>query len=164
MDKNRKKRSMILILGAAITSAFIGIFSAILVFRNLQQPTETVDLRNQKLITIGEYMLDKLHEGDLYPNTSFEKKELSEYIDHSKDSDVYNAVLFSDFSSISFLDEHTVMINNGAMFHSVSGYLITDGQKSYPNGFLELPGSGYDSDGIYIRGESDNIYSWSAGL
>ena len=71
---------MILILGAAITSAFIGIFSAILVFRNLQQPTETVDLRNQKLITIGEYMLDKLHEGDLYPNTSFEKKELSEYI------------------------------------------------------------------------------------
>ncbi len=124
----------------------------------------TVDFRSQKLTTIGEYMFDRLHEGNFDNNTSFRKKELSEYIDRNKDSDVYIAVLFSDFSSIRFLDDHTVMISNGAIFQSVSGYLITDGQRSYPNGFLKLPGSEYDGEGIDVRGGSDNIYRWSAGL
>ena len=41
----------------------------------------TVDYQGQKLTTIGEYMFDKLHEGDFDTNTSFRKKELSEYID-----------------------------------------------------------------------------------
>lgn len=123
-----------------------------------------VDFRSRKLTTIGGYMLDKPHEGDFDTNTSFRKKELSEYIDRNKDSDVYNAVLFSDFDDIGFLDEHTIMITEEVIFQSVRGYLVTDGQKSYPNGFIKIPGSGYDGGGIDVHGGADNIYSWSAGL
>ena len=123
----------------------------------------TVDYQSQKLMTIGEYMFDKLHEGDFDTNTSFRKKELSEYIDRNKNSDVYSAVRYSELISVGFLDEHTVKITVKVLFHSISGYLITDGQKNYKNGFYKIPGSGYDGGGIYIHRESENIYSWSAG-
>ena len=122
----------------------------------------TVNFRSQKLTTIGEYMFDRLHDGDFDTDIHLNKRELLEQIDNNPDA--YNAVRYSDFEDIEFLDEHTVMITEEVIFQSVRGYLITDGQKSYPNGFLELPGSGYDGSGIYVDGGSDNIYSWSAGL
>lgn len=122
----------------------------------------TVDFRSQKLMTIGEYMFDKLHDGDFDTNIHLRKRDLIEQIDYN--SDAYNAVVYSDFDDIRFRDEHTVMITEEVLFHSVKGYLITDGKKDYQNGFLKLPGSGYDGEGIYVHLRSDNIYSWSAGF
>ena len=70
------------------------------------------------MTTIGEYMFDKLHEGDFDTNTSFRKKELSEYIDRNKNSDVYSAVRYSELISVGFLDEHTVKITVKVLFHT----------------------------------------------
>lgn len=124
----------------------------------------TVDFKRYKLLKVSEYMFDKLHDGEFDTNTYLKKQELLKFIEDNKDSDVYDAVRYSDFDDIEFLDEHTVMICNGAIFQSVSGYLITDGQKNYTNSFYIIPGSGYDGSGIHIHRESDNIYYWSAGL
>lgn len=122
----------------------------------------TVDFTSQKLTTIGEYMFDKLQDGNFDTGIHLKKRELMEQIDDNPDA--YNAVKYSDFDDIKFMDEHTIMITEEVIFQSVRGYLITDGQKSYPNGFLEIPGSGYDGGGIDVYGGKDNIYSWSAGL
>ena len=151
---------------AVAVSVFLLVFTGFNVYEiaSYDYSQNTVDFRSQKLTTISEYMFDRLHEGDFDNNTSFKKKELLEYIGTNSNSDVYIAVLYSDFSSICFLDEHTVMISNGTIFQSDSGYLITDGQRNYPNGFLKLPGSGYDGEGIDVHGGKDNIYSWRAGL
>lgn len=122
----------------------------------------TVDFRSQKLTTIGEYMFDKLHNGDFDTGIYLNKIELMEQIDNNPDA--YNAVRYLDFDDIKFWDEHTVLITEEVIFQSVRGYLITDGQKCYPNGFLEIPGSGYDGGRIYVYEVKENIYSWSAGL
>ena len=123
----------------------------------------TVDYKNQKLVTVSDYMFDKLHDGVFYTDTYLDKRKLLEYMDQNKDSDVYNAVRYSELTSVGFLDEHTVKITGKVLFHSISGYLITDGRKNYKNGFYKISGSGYDGGGIYIHRESENIYSWSAG-
>lgn len=149
---------------AVAVSVFLIAFTGFNVYEivSYDYSQNTVNFRSQKLTTIGEYMFDKLHDGEFDTDIHLNKRELLEQIDNNPDA--YNAVRYLDFDDIEFLDEHTVLITEEVIFQSVRGYLITDGQKSYPNGFLELPGSGYDGSGIYVDVGSDNIYSWSAGL
>ena len=113
---------------------------------------------DQALMIVGQFMFDELHEND--PTNA--QISFDEHIRNSPFA--YSAYLYLDSPSVSYLDEHTVFVEYGAYFQSVSGYLITDGKKSYPDSYLEIPGSGYDGSRIYIHKESDNIYSWSAGL
>ena len=128
---------------AGILTAFLIAFSGFYSYEMISYPYgKNQDFQNQKLLTIGKYMFDELHSG----NFDLNKYIYSEDIENIK-SDAYSAFKYSPFNEVYFLDEHTVCIYGDALFDSMSGYIVTDGQKEYSKLFHKVK-------------DYDNLYSW----
>lgn len=110
--------------------------------------TENILYSEKRLVKIGGYMFMKLKLKDFNLDTHINKKDYSEYVDKNYNPSAYNSFQYTDFEEIYFLDEHTVCICQGAMFDSVKGYIVTDGEKEYSQKYNKIDGY-------------DNLYSWS---
>ena len=129
---------------AGILTVFLIAFSGVYSYEMISYPYGSdTDFQNQKLLTIGKYMFDELHSG----NFDLNKYIYSEDIENIK-SDSYTAFKYTPFNEVYFLDEHTVCIYESALFDSMKGYIVTDGQKDYSTPFYKIKGY-------------DNLYSWS---
>ena len=100
------------------------------------------DYKFQKLLTIGTYMFDELHEGNFDLNQCIYHEDIENI-----QSDVYDAFRYTYFEEVYFLDQHTVCIYEGALFDSMNGYIVTDGEKEYSQKYFKI--GGYE-----------NLYSW----
>ena len=129
---------------AGIFTAFLIAFSGVYSYEMIAYPYGTnQDFQNQKLLAIGKYMFDELHNENFDLNKNIYHKNIEDI-----KSNAYDAFRYTRFEEVYFLDKHTVCIVDGAFFDSMRGYIVTDGEKDYSDKYNKI--NGYD-----------NLYSWS---
>lgn len=110
---------------------------------------------------LGNYLFDELK------NKEIDIEERINAEPHGEQYIIKDEQLKKDFAEnfawAVFVDEHTVLIYDEAVFQSCFGYLVTDGKK-YSEGDLYV-GYGFDNGTITLNQTStDNVYHFDAGL
>ena len=114
--------------------------------------------------TVGAYALGMLKDGAYTADTWITRTECGELMSEEM-ADLFSDYNYGLFCSLSFLDEHTVIITLDAGLQIVYGYLVTDGTVTYETGgTVSVPGRGYDGDVVTIDTADGNVYFFHAGL
>ena len=133
---------------------------AVEVYENWNKGTDTEENRVSAM-TLGDYALAKLKDGTYSLDTVIDSENASELMNEG------TAALMDkdEFTSMEFLDEHTVMIDLNYGLLGVQGYLVTDGTVTFePNTQVSVPNKGFDGDVINIEWADGNLYYFTAGL
>ena len=130
------------------------------IYENWNKGTDTEENRASAR-TLGDYALEKLKDGTYSLDTVIDSENASELMDEG------TAALMDkdEFTSMEFLDEHTVMINLNYGLLGVQGYLVTDGTLTFePDTQVSVPDNGFDGNVINIEWADGNLYYFTAGL
>ena len=114
---------------------------------------------------IGTYLLEAAENGDVKTGDLIEEKEILKLA--GENSEIYKTVCNSDFAYMYILDDNNVLMVNDAIFQSVNGYLITNGEEIPDDTILDVPGLHFDGNhicGLTKCGNHSNLYTWHAGL
>ena len=134
--------------------------NAVEIYENWNKGTDTEENRASAR-TLGDYALEKLKDGTYSLDTVIDSENAAELMDEG------TAALMDkdEFTSMEFLDKHTVMINLNYGLLGVQGYLVTDGTLTFePDTQVSVPDNGFDGNVINIEWADGNLYYFTAGL
>jgi hypothetical protein len=119
---------------------------------------------------IGNYILDGIADDTLFAETMYYlNSELSYGVDYNllpvKTDEIKEIIDSKKFVYAYALNENCVLINEGAVFQQVNGYIVTNGNEEIGE-HIEVPKEfNYDRNTATITaGVKANVYSFSAGL
>lgn len=111
--------------------------------------------------TLGNYALEKLKGGIYAVDTVIDSENADELMDEEMAALMDKYV----FTSMEFMDEHTVMLHLNYGLFDTRGYLITDDTVTFkPDTQVSVPDKFYDGDVINIEWADGNLYYFTAGL
>lgn len=109
---------------------------------------------------IGDYALKELKNGTYTLETRIFLSNAPELMNE----EMAEVFLNSDFLYLSFVDEHTVLLEMDKGLLDAYGYLITDESITFnENEYVSVPDEDYNGDTVYIEWAGDHLYYFSAG-
>ena len=150
MSKRKRILTLVVIL------LLIGIFTYFYVQRQRE-----VERRNKWQIAedIGLYVLERVPSGQFQVGESVYFSEL----DPSEEV-VQRALTQFPFQSVYLAEKDVALIMGDAFFQSISGYLVTIGERELPAQY-ETGLKGLDAGGqVWTSKINDHLYSWTGGL
>ena len=135
-------------------------FSQALEWFNAAKNANDSEENRESARKLGKYALEKLADGTFTTDTVITRSNASKLMDEE-----FAAIMNSRiFTSVEFIDQHTVIMELSPLLFGVKGYIVTDGTTVFENDSqVSMPGRGYDGDVINIGWSEGDVCYFEAG-
>lgn len=109
---------------------------------------------------LGKYALEKLADGTFTTDTVITRSNASKLMDEELAAIMNSRI----FTSVEFIDQHTVIMELSPLLFGVKGYIVTDGTIVFEtDSQVSMPGRGYDGDVINIGWSEGDVCYFESG-